>query len=55
MVLLDAITKSKEMMRGNKWKLFCLGFRLFGWGLLCILTFGIGFLWLYPYMMVSFS
>jgi uncharacterized membrane protein len=52
---LDAITKSKEMMRGNKWKLFCLGFRFFGWGLLCILTFGIGFIWLYPYMMVSFA
>jgi uncharacterized membrane protein len=52
---LDAITKSKEMMRGNKWKLFCLGFRFFGWGLLSILTFGIGFLWLYPYMMVSFA
>ena len=52
---LDAITKSKEMMRGNKWKLFCLGFRFFGWGLLCILSVGIGFLWLYPYMMVSFA
>jgi uncharacterized membrane protein len=52
---LDAITKSKEMMRGNKWKLFCLGFRFFGWGLLCILTVGIGFLWIYPYMMVSFT
>ena len=52
---LDAITKSKEMMLGNKWKLFCLGFRFIGWALLCILTLGIGFLWLYPYMMVSFA
>jgi uncharacterized membrane protein len=52
---LDAITKSKEMMQGNKWKLFCLGCRFIGWGLLCILTCGIGFLWLYPYMMVSFT
>ena len=52
---LDAISKSKEMMQGNKWKLFCLGFRFFGWGMLCILTVGIGFLWLYPYMMVSFA
>jgi uncharacterized membrane protein len=52
---LDAITKSKEMMRGNKWKLFCLCFRFLGWILLCILTIGIGFLWLYPYMMVSFA
>ena len=52
---LEAISKSKEMMRGNKWKLFCLGFRFFGWGLLCILTLGIGFLWLCPYMIVSFA
>jgi len=52
---LEAISKSKEMMRGNKWKLFCLGFRFFGWGLLCILTLGIGFLWLFPYMIVSYA
>ncbi len=52
---LEAITKSKEMMRGNKWKFFCLGFRFFGWALLCILTLGIGYLWLFPYMIVSFA
>lgn len=40
---LEAIKKSKEMMRGNKWKLFCLGLRFFGWGLLCLLTLGLGF------------
>ena len=50
---LDAIRKSKEMMRGNKWKLFCLHLRFIGWALLCILTFGIGFLWLAPYMFIS--
>ena len=50
---LEAIKKSKEMMRGNKWKYFCLWFRFFGWGLLCILTLGIGFLWLAPYIIVS--
>jgi len=52
---LEAITKSKEMMRGNRWKLFCLGLRFIGWGLLCLLTLGIGFLWLLPYMYVSFA
>jgi uncharacterized membrane protein len=52
---LEAISKSKEMMRGNKWKMFCMGFRFFGWALLCILTLGVGFLWLAPYMLVSFS
>lgn len=43
------------MMKGNKWKLFCLGWRFFGWMLLCMLTLGIGFLWLVPYIKVSFA
>lgn len=51
----EALQRSKKMMRGNKWKLFCLGFRFFGWFLLSVLTFGIGFLWLVPYMQVSFA
>lgn len=50
---LEAITKSKEMMRGNKWKFFCLGLRFIGWSLLCILTFGIAYLWVFPYMLIS--
>jgi uncharacterized membrane protein len=50
---MDAIDKSKKMMFGYKWKLFCLGLRFLGWALLCILTLGIGFLWLIPYMQVS--
>lgn len=52
---LEAIAKSKEMMNGNKWKFFLLGFRFLGWFLLSILTFGIGFLWFFPYTMVSLA
>jgi len=52
---LEAITKSKEMMRGNRWKFVCLSLRFTGWGLLCLLTLGIGFLWLLPYIYVSFA
>ena len=50
-----AIKKSKEMMYGYKWKYFCLSWRFFGWALLCVLTLGIGVLWLVPYMQVSFA
>jgi len=50
---LDAITKSKEMMKGNKWKYFCLQLRFLGWALLCIFSLGIGLLWLSPYVSVS--
>jgi uncharacterized membrane protein len=46
---LAAITKSKELMRGHKWRLFCLGCRFIGWTLLGIITLGIGFLWIVPY------
>jgi len=51
----DAITKSKKMMKGNRWKLVCLGFRFTGWFLLAMLSFGIGFLWVGPYMYVSYA
>ena len=51
----EAIEKSKKMMDGNKLKFFYLGLRFIGWSLLCVLTFGIGFLWLIPYMQVTFA
>jgi uncharacterized membrane protein len=50
---LEAIRRSKEMMKGNKWKFFCLHWRFFWWGLLCI--FPVGMLWLVPYMQTSFA
>lgn len=52
---MEAIDKSKVIMYGYKWKLFCLGLRFFLLALLCILTLGIGFLWLMPYMQVSMA
>jgi uncharacterized membrane protein len=51
----EAIHKSKKMMSDKKWKYFCLSLRFTGWFILSILTFGIGFLWLYPYMQISFA
>jgi uncharacterized membrane protein len=43
------------MMMGNKGKLFCLECRFIGWGLLCIVTLGIGLLWIGPYYMTSMA
>jgi uncharacterized membrane protein len=51
----DVLRKSKTMMKGNRWKLFCLFWRFFGWCLLGILSFGIGFLWIMPYMQTSLA
>ncbi len=33
----EAITESRHMMDGNKWRLFCLDFSFIGWNLLCSL------------------
>lgn len=45
-----AIEESMRMMDGHKWELFCLHLSFIGWALLCILTLGIGMLWLMPFM-----
>jgi uncharacterized membrane protein len=49
----EALKMSEKMMDGNKWKFFTLQLRFIGWSLLCILTLGIGFLWLIPYIEIS--
>ena len=46
----DAFKKAKEMMKGNKWRLFKLNFSFIGWVLLCIPTLGIGTFFLLPYI-----
>jgi uncharacterized membrane protein len=51
----EAIDKSKAMMQGYKMKYFLLALGFIGWGILCILTLGIGFLWLIPYMNISYA
>ena len=35
--------------------LFYLGLRFFGWMILCIITLGIGLIWIYPYMMTAYA
>lgn len=45
-----AITKSRQMMMGHKGELFCLYFSFTGWFLLSLVSLGIGFLWLTPYV-----
>lgn len=49
----DAIRASKEMMIGNRWRLFCLEISFIGWSLLASLTFGIGYFVLTPYQQAA--
>lgn len=51
----DALKKSKVMMEGYKLKLFYLCLRFFLLALLCILTLGIGFLWLIPFIHITMA
>lgn len=50
----DALKISMRMTEGYKWEIFVMGLSFIGWALLCVLTVGIGFLWLSPYMNVTY-
>lgn len=49
MTAMEAINLSKDMMQGNKGKLFILTLSFIGWALLSLLTLGIGLLWVGAY------
>lgn len=45
----EALELSKKMMYGHRFQLFCLEFSFIGWAFLCVLSLGIGLIWLLPY------
>jgi uncharacterized membrane protein len=51
----EALKKSQIMMKGHKADLFFLELSFIGWILLGLLTLGIGWLWVYPYMSLSIA
>lgn len=51
----DAVNKSKEMMKGHKWEFFVLGLSFIPWHLLGIITLGIAYIWICPYMSATFA
>ena len=50
-----AIDLSMKMMNGHKMELFLLHLSFIGWGILSILTLGIGYIWLVPYKNASLA
>lgn len=48
-----ALTLSKLITNGYKWKLFVLDLSFIGWYLLGMLSLGIGFLWIGPYWSIT--
>ena len=53
--VMEAIALSKKMTKGYKWSLFVLQLSFIGWAILANFTFGILYLWLAPYMYVTYS
>ena len=46
----EAVEESKKLMTNNRGKLFGLQLSFIGWAILAVLTLGIGYIWLIPYM-----
>lgn len=53
MTALEVVNESRRLMKGNRWRIILLELSFIGWALLCLLTLGIGYLWLLPYMQVA--
>ena len=49
----EAVEKSAELMNGKVWAYICLNLSFIGWAILSSFTFGIGMLWLLPYMYIA--
>lgn len=49
----EIVDKSAKLMNGNRLKLLCLQLSFIGWAILAAFTFGIGYLWLAPYIAIA--
>ncbi|OTA25620.1 hypothetical protein B9G54_07325 [Alloscardovia macacae] len=49
----EAVTASKQMMRGHKWELFVLDLSFLGWYLLVAITFGLASFYVTPYHLAT--
>ncbi len=51
----EVLRESKRIMKGNRFRLFCLEMSFIGWAFLSILTLGVGFLWFVPYQQAAIA
>ncbi len=52
---LECINESKAMTHGHKMDLFVLGLSFIGWFLLGMVTLGIAYIWIIPYMTATYA
>lgn len=50
---MDYLSQSRELMKGYKWDYFVFELSFLGWILLGVITFGIGLIWVIPYVTIS--
>ena len=53
--IIETLKYSREKMQGHKLDTFVLGLSFIGWAILGTLTFGILYIWLFPYMQLTFT
>lgn len=53
--IVETLKYSREKKQGHKLDAFVLGLSFIGWAILGTLTFGILYIWLYPYMQLTFT
>lgn len=53
--IVETLKYSREKMQGHKLDAFVLGLSFIGWAILGTLTFGILYIWLFPYMQLTFT
>ena len=49
----ECIDESRRLMDGHKWEMFMLDLSFIGWKILCVFTFGVGTLFLNPYIQAT--
>ena len=49
----EAITESRRLMRGNKWRLFIMDLSFIWWDILCVLTLGILLIYVVPFKLAA--
>ncbi len=52
---LEVVNRSAQLMYGHRGDYFVLSLSFIGWAVLCVFSFGIGLLWLAPYMQTSYT
>ncbi|CAJ1193499.1 putative integral membrane protein [Companilactobacillus paralimentarius DSM 13238 = JCM 10415] len=55
LTLTDYITRSRQLMVGNKGRYFMMQLSFLGWWILGSITLGIGFIWIYPYYKLTMA